>query len=223
MAERHSRFGKAQLRGLAIAGAALLAGGVYVTLDAQGNGADAAACGGTAARARALDPLVGGEVAAFQIASAPKKLDDLAFTVPGGQTTTLASYEGKVTLLNLWATWCAPCRQEMPALDRLQGALGGDAFSVLPVSIDTGGPERPAQFLESIGIKNLPLNLDASTRIFEDLKTRSLALGLPVTVLIDRNGCHLGHMNGPAEWDSPEAKALIQAAIGAEPPASPQS
>lgn len=223
MADRRSRFGSARLRGVAIAGAALLATGIYVTLDARRNGADAAACSGAASVAAKLDPLVGGEVAAFQIARTPQKLDGLSFTAADGRPTTLASYSGKVTLLNLWATWCAPCRQEMPALDRLQAALGGESFTVVPVSIDTGDPERPAKFLESIGTKNLPLNVDASTRIFEDLKRRSLALGLPVTVLLDRNGCHLGHMNGPAEWDSPEARRLIEAAIGSEPGPGPQT
>lgn len=218
MADRRSRFGSARLRGVAIAGAALLATGIYVTLDARRNGADAAACSGAASAAEKLDPLVGGEVAAFQIARTPQKLDGLSFNAPDGRPTTLASYSGKVTLLNLWATWCAPCRQEMPALDRLQAALGGEGFTVVPVSIDTAGPERPAQFLQSIGTQHLPLNLDPSTKIFEDLKSRSLALGLPVTVLLDRNGCHLGHMNGPAEWDSPEARRLIEAAIAARAP-----
>jgi thiol-disulfide isomerase/thioredoxin len=218
MAERQSRIGKARFRGLAIAGAALVAAGIYVTVDAQRNGADAAACAQSVAAAQALDPFVGGEVAAFQIARAPQKLDLLAFTSPDGRPTTLAAYSGKVTLLNLWATWCAPCREEMPALDRLQAALGGADFAVVPVSIDTRGLGRPAQFLESIGVKHLPLNIDASTDIFEDLKSRSLALGLPVTVLLDREGCHLGHMNGPAEWDSPDGRRLIEAAVSAGRP-----
>jgi thiol-disulfide isomerase/thioredoxin len=134
----------ARLRGVAIAGAALLAAGIYVTVDARRNGADAAACSGAASAAQALDTLVGGEVAAFQIARAPQSLTDLSFTAPDGRPTTLASYSGKVTLLNLWATWCAPCRHEMPALDRLQTALGGEEFSVVPVSIDTGR-DRPAR------------------------------------------------------------------------------
>ena len=117
-------------------------------------------------RAAALDPLVGGEVAAFQVAREPEKLSDLAFTGADGEPMTLAAFEGKVALVNLWATWCAPCRQEMPALDRLQAALGGEDFAVVPVSIDTGDPERPAEFLKSIGVKNLPLYTDRTTEIF---------------------------------------------------------
>ena len=84
-----------------------------------------------------------------------------------GAPMTLADFKGKVALVNLWATWCAPCRKEMPALDRLAGALGGDDFSVVPVSIDTGERQRPAAFLEQIGVKNLPLYTDRSTEIFE--------------------------------------------------------
>lgn len=214
MAEgRQSLIGKAQMRGAALAGAAALAAGLYVTLAPSGNGADAAACATAAAQAESLDPLVAGEVAAFQVAKAPEKLGDLAFAGVDGKPMTLADFQGKVTLLNLWATWCAPCRLEMPALDRLQAALGGEDFAVVPVSIDTGGPERPSAFLESIGVENLPLYTDRSTVIFTDLKKRSLALGLPVTVLLDRNGCRLGHMNGPAEWDSDEGRRLIEAAV----------
>lgn len=218
MLGRQGRFAKAQLRGLGIAGAALLAAGIYVTLDARRNVAGAAACADSAVTAQALDPLVGGAVAAFQIARAPQKLDALSFAGPDGRPTTLAAFSGKVALLNLWATWCKPCREEMPALDRLQAALGGDDFTVVPVSIDTGGAQRPAQFLESVGVRNLPLNIDSSTEIFQDLKSRGLAIGLPVTVLVDRNGCHLGHMNGPAAWDSEDGRKLIDAARGANAP-----
>jgi thiol-disulfide isomerase/thioredoxin len=220
MAEgRHRWFGKAQMRGAAVAAAAVLAGAIYVSLDRQGNGADAAACADSVAAAKALDPLIGGEVAAFQVARTPEKLSGLAFTGADGKPTTLAAFGGKVTLVNLWATWCAPCRREMPALDRLQAALGGKDFSVVAMSIDTGDPSRPAEFLQSIGVKNLPLNTDRSTAIFEEVKKRSLALGLPVTILVDRNGCHLGHINGPAEWDGPDARRLIEAAIRGPKPA----
>lgn len=101
----------------------------------------------------------------------------------------------------------------MPALDRLQAQAGGADFAVVPVSIDTGGPDKPRAFLQSIATENLPLYTDPSTDIFNDLKKRSLAIGLPVTALLDRNGCLLGHMNGPAEWDSEEGVRLIEAAL----------
>lgn len=204
----------ARTRGaLAIVALALVAA-IYVTLAGQRNAdPNKATCAGAATLAGSLGSLAGGEVAAFQPARDPEPLSGLAFLGADRKPTTLAAFRGKVTLLNLWATWCVPCRREMPALDRLAAALGGKDFAVVPVSIDTGGPERPTQFLESIGVKNLPLYTDPSTTIFDDLKKRSLALGLPVTVLLDRNGCQLGHMNGPAEWDSEDGKQLIQAAI----------
>ena len=174
----------------------------------------AAECAGAPEAAAALDPLVGGEVAAFQIARDPDQLGDLTFVGAEGEPKSLADFSGKVALVNLWATWCAPCRKEMPALDRLQAALGGEDFAVVPVSIDTGGPDTAEKFLESVGVEQLPLYTDPSTDIFNEMKKRSLALGLPVTVLLDREGCLLGNMNGPAEWDSEDGLRLIRAAIG---------
>jgi thiol-disulfide isomerase/thioredoxin len=200
-----------------VAVALALGAALYVTLGGERNATDAEFCATTEARAAALDPLVKGEVAAFQVAREPQKLSDLAFEGAAAEPTTLAAFEGKVALVNLWATWCAPCRQEMPALDRLQAALGGEDFVVVPVSIDTSERDRPAEFLESIGVKNLPLYTDRSTEIFEQLRERGLALGLPVTLLLDRNGCHLGLMNGPAEWDSADGRRLIEAALAAPP------
>jgi len=193
--------------------AALVLAGIYVTLAGQGNRGVAAECVSAKAEAAALDPQVGGELAAFTVAGQPEKLSELAFVAADGEPMSLGAFQGKVALINLWATWCAPCRREMPALDRLQAALGGDDFVVVPISIDTGDPERPAAFLEEIGAKNLPLYTDGTTRIFEELKAKSLAVGLPVTLLLDRNGCRLGHINGPAEWDSEDGKRLIEAAI----------
>ena len=221
MAGRQKRFvWNARVGAAAILGAAALAAAVYVTLGGQGNGVVAAECRAAVPQAAALDPLIGGELAAFTVAREPQLLSELAFTGADGAPTTLAAFKGKVTLLNLWATWCAPCRKEMPALDRLQGALGGEDFSVVPVSIDIGDPARAVDFLKSIEVMNLPLLTDRSTKIFEDLKGKGLAVGLPVTVLLDRNGCSLGHINGPAEWDSSDGQKLIQAAIGSQSPDS---
>jgi len=220
MAESRYRFmGQAPARVAAVGLVGVLAAALYVTLDGGGNGADAAACAAARPGAEALDPLVGGEIAAFQVAQTPLKLSDLAFTNAEGEPATLGDFEGKIALLNLWATWCVPCRKEMPALDRLQSALGGEDFAVVPVSIDTGGRERPAEFLKSIGVTSLPLYTDPSTEIFLEVKKRSLGIGLPVSILVDRDGCHLGHMNAPAEWDSLEGQRLIEAAIkGGTPP-----
>jgi thiol-disulfide isomerase/thioredoxin len=223
MAERRSSFGKTWRRGAAAALIVAIFVAVYVTGDGQGNGGEGGVCEAAAPRAAALDPLATGELAAFQVAKEPQKLTDLAFTGADEEPMTLADFQGRVALVNLWATWCAPCRAEMPALDRLQAALGGEDFAVVPVSVDTGERDRPAQFLESIGVENLPLYTDPSTKIFEALKARGLAVGLPVTVLLDRDGCRLGHINGPAEWDSEDGRALIEAAIGSDDEAPPQS
>ena len=220
MAEGRRLLGRTEIAGAAIGVAVALLAAVYLTLSGQGNVADAA-CRTAQPIAEALDPLAIGEVAAFQTAREPQRLTDLAFTGEDGAPMNLATFQGKVALVNLWATWCAPCRREMPALDRLQAALGGEDFAVVPVSIDTGDPARPRQFLREIGTRNLPLYTDPTTEIFGELKQRGLAVGLPVTVLLDRGGCHLGHMNGPAEWDSEEGRRLIEAAIGGN--GSPQS
>ena len=180
----------------------------------QGNVEEANACAASADFiTTSIAPLATGEVAAFQAARDPQDLSSLAFIGTDGEPTTMAAFSGKVVLVNLWATWCAPCRREMPALDRLQSALGGERFLVVPINIDTGGIDRPQAFLESIEVKNLPLYRDPTTDIFQAVKKRGLGLGLPVTILLDGSGCHLGHMAGPAEWDSDDAKALISAAV----------
>ncbi len=187
---------------------------VYVREGGRGNQAATAAsdCAGAVKAAAALAPLAKGEVAAFQLADRPVSLAHLSFQKADGSAATLADFAGKTVLLNLWATWCVPCRKEMPALDRLAEAEGGTDFAVVPVSIDTQDPGKPKAFLSEIGVKALPLYADPSTKIFSALKTEAMAVGLPTTVLIDGKGCALGVVSGPAEWDSADAKALITAA-----------
>jgi thiol-disulfide isomerase/thioredoxin len=126
---------------------------------------------------------------------------------------TIADHAGKTVLLNLWATWCAPCRAEMPALDALQKEKGGDAFEVVAVNVDTGDDAKPKKFLKEIGVETLGYYRDATMGLFNEAKKRGLALGLPVTMLIDGEGCLIAHMNGPAEWSSPDAKRLVEAAV----------
>src|SRR5690606_34007722 len=136
----------------------------------------------------------------------------LGFTDADGKQMTLGDFKGKTLLVNLWATWCAPCREEMPALDKLQQMKGGDDFEVVAVNIDTGDNTKPVGFLNEIGIEHLALYRDATLNSFNELKRKSLAFGLPVTLVIDKDGCQISSMNGPAEWDSPEAVKLIEAA-----------
>ena len=145
----------------------------------------------------------------FPTASAPKPLPALEFEDANGRPRTLADYRGKVVLLNIWATWCAPCREEMPALDRLQAQVGGPAFQVLAVSVDQQGPAIARRFLAEIGVKSLDFYIDRSARAAFRLN----APGLPVTLLIDREGREVGRKLGAAEWDSPEVVADLRRRI----------
>lgn len=207
---------------IAIAALAGIVAGVtalYVMGGPDGNTASVAE-GETACQAKAetvattLEPAIGGEVAAMLPADPPRPVADLAFAGPDGASLALADFSGKTLLLNLWATWCTPCREEMPALDALQKDMGSEDFEVVAVNVDRGGDEKPKKFLDEIGITNLAFYRDSSTGIFNEFKTRGYALGLPVTLLVDREGCVLAHMNGPAEWASEDAKALVRAAMG---------
>ncbi|MEO1985456.1 MAG: TlpA disulfide reductase family protein [Martelella sp.] len=219
MTEKKSRKSPVSAKLVLIALAAgLIAGAVavYVKNAVTGNGMGDLAesqCKPAAETAERLKPLAIGEVAAFIPAEKPQKLPNLAFRDSDGETT-LANLSGKIVLMNLWATWCIPCREEMPALDRLEADMGGENFEVVAVNIDTGTDEKPVRFLDEIGINALAFYRDETMTTFNTLKKEGLAFGLPSTVLIDENGCLLGAMNGPAEWDSADAKALVGAALG---------
>ena len=139
----------------------------------------------------------------------PAALPDVAFTDGEGRDRNLGEWRGKVVLVNLWATWCAPCKLEMPSLDRLQAKLGGADFAVLPISLDRTGPEKPRQFLTTNGLKNLDLFLDRGSTLMQTLRMP----GLPLSVLVDRQGREIARLAGPAEWDSAEAETMIRAAM----------
>jgi thiol-disulfide isomerase/thioredoxin len=183
-------------------------------IAAGARNANAAACDGAVATARRLTPLVQGEVAALSPAEAPLQLPDLAFQDGTGKAHTLADWRGRTVLLNLWATWCVPCRKEMPALDALQAKLGSHSFEVVAVNIDQRNPDKPKAWLREVGIKTLGYYADTSGKVFTDLKLVGLAFGMPTTILIDRQGCEIGAMAGPAEWASEDGIKLNQAAIG---------
>lgn len=207
----------------------LIAGGLFLVVvlgvaalygikgtSRNGQMADAGAPSCSAAKrvAEKLEPVARGEVAALKISTAPKPAVNVAFSSHDGKPLTLADFRGKTVLLNLWATWCAPCRAEMPALDRLQQELGGADFEVVSVNIDTNRLERPRAFLAEVGVKKLSYYSDQSGAIFADLKKAGKAFGMPTTLLIDKAGCELGVMAGPAEWASPDALYLIRTALG---------
>lgn len=176
--------------------------------------ASAEACNAARTVAGTLVPLARGELAAFKVTTAPMIAPNLAFKAPDGRDVTLADFRGRAVLLNLWATWCAPCRHEMPALDRLQQTLGGQTFEVVAVNIDTRNPDRAATWLTDNGIRHMAHYSDASARIFQDLKAAGRAFGMPTTLLIDANGCELGSLAGPAEWASEDAMRMIRTALG---------
>ncbi|MFN7011582.1 MAG: thiol:disulfide interchange protein TlpA [Allorhizobium sp.] len=201
----------------AVAGILAGAVAVYVKQTTSGNGtevAEQAQCAASVEKAASLKPFATGEVAAMVAAADPRLIQGLSFKDRADKDLTLADFAGKTVLLNLWATWCVPCREEMPALNALQKAEGSDRFQVLAINIDTGTADKPKAFLEETGVDQLGLYRDASMGAFNALKKEGLAFGLPATLLIDGKGCLLGAMNGPAAWDSEDAKALIRAAVG---------
>jgi thiol-disulfide isomerase/thioredoxin len=173
-----------------------------------------APCAAALELSKKIAPLAKGEVAAVTPATKPLQIPDLAFVDAEGKPKKLSDWKGRMVLLNLWATWCVPCRKEMPALDTLEGRLGGDKFAVVAVNIDTRDSEKPKAFLRDNNLTRLGYYNDAKAKVFQDLKTIGLALGMPTSVLIDANGCEIGNIAGPAEWDSEDAVKLITAATG---------
>jgi thiol-disulfide isomerase/thioredoxin len=161
-----------------------------------------------------LAPLAKGELAALQVSSEPRRAEQFTFERDGGAKLTPADFKGRPILLNLWATWCAPCRAEMPTLDRLQAASGDSSFEVVAVNVDTARLEKRAAFLDSVGAKTLVRYADPSGDAFETMRKAGRALGLPVTLVIDKNGCEVAAVEGGAKWDSAEAKALVEALKG---------
>lgn len=199
---------------LAAATAVLLAGAVYGIGSFARNPAGAAACQQARAIGQRIAPLARGEVAAVTVSASPQLLPELAFLDEAGQRKTLADWRGRLVLFNLWATWCVPCRKEMPALDALQAKLGGPDFQVVAVNIDTRDPEKPKAWLRTAGIVKLGYYADSSAKVFQDLKAAGKAFGMPTTLLVDRNGCEVASLAGPAEWASEDALKLIEAARG---------
>ena len=199
------------------AGAAVLAviTGIYV-FQASGRKAgpvEPAALAAIAAPGVVSRELATGALAAFLVKSERKPVADSAFQDAEGKPLKLSQWRGRVALVNLWATWCGPCRKEMPALAKLQKELGSEQFEVVAISVDKKGVEASAAFLKETGAENLKLYVEPSLTILNDLQ----AIGLPATVLIDRSGKEIGRLLGPADWASPEAQALIKAALAEKP------
>ena len=195
---------------IAIAGLAA----VYGIAGLARNPAGPAVCEDAHALTSKLAPLARGEVAAVAVAKQPQLVPELTFKDGGGTARQLADFRGRTVLFNLWATWCAPCRQEMPALDQLQAKLGGPDFQVVTVNIDTRNPEKALAWLREAKIEHLGYFADPSAKVFQELKAAGKAFGMPTTLLIDPHGCELATLAGPAEWAGTDAIKLIEAALG---------
>jgi thiol-disulfide isomerase/thioredoxin len=178
----------------------------------SGAGGDPA-CRTAVDTAKKIAPLAHGEVAALTMAATPLKLPDLAFEDADGKPKKLSDWRGKTVLVNLWATWCVPCRREMPALEGLQTRLSGPSFEVVAINIDTRDPDKPKNFLKEANLTRLGYFSDRNAKVFQDLKAVGRALGMPTSVLVDGQGCEIATIAGPAEWNSDDAVKLIQAAM----------
>jgi thiol-disulfide isomerase/thioredoxin len=196
-----------------VAGVAIGLAGVYGIGRLTGNAAVEPACKQAVETARRMAPLARGEVAAVAVARAPKPLPVLTFKDHTGAEKSLADWSGRTVLLNLWATWCVPCRKEMPALDALQGKLGGPGFEVVSINIDTRDPDKPKAWLKEVGIHKLAYYADSTAKVFQDLKAIGKAFGMPTTLIVDPQGCELATLAGPAEWASDDALKLVSAAL----------
>jgi thiol-disulfide isomerase/thioredoxin len=143
----------------------------------------------------------------------PSELPSVAFRDGDGRQRTLADFRGKVVLLNVWATWCLPCRKEVPSLDRLQARLGSNDFEVVALSVDRGGVEAVRRFYNSNGIQHLAIEVDSSAEAQGELGIA----GLPTTLLIDRQTREIGRFVGAGDWDSSEATAFLMTVIAERP------
>ena len=142
----------------------------------------------------------------FALHDTPQPVINVRYLTEDGSRGDMEDFRGKVILVNVWATWCVPCREEMPTLDALQAALGGDNFEVVALSIDRAGSPTVKRFYDEIGVTNLKMYVDKTMLSATALRT----VGLPTTILIDAQGQELGRLVGPAEWDDPEMVSFLR-------------
>jgi thiol-disulfide isomerase/thioredoxin len=198
--------------GAVVIGAVIGYAGVYGLGGLKRNASDDSACASAVSLSQRIAPLAQGEIAALTMATTPLRLPDLTFQDAEGKQKKLSDWRGHTLLVNLWATWCVPCRKEMPALDRLQAKLGSKDFQVVAINIDTRDPEKPRNFLKDAKLTRLDYFNDSKAEVFQELKAIGRALGMPTSVLVDGQGCEIATIAGPAEWDSDDAVKLITAA-----------
>jgi thiol-disulfide isomerase/thioredoxin len=160
----------------------------------------------SAADIATLEALRQGDMKKLVFHSEPKPVSSAEFTLADNAGTgTLADYQGKVVLLNFWATWCAPCRKEMPQISELQSEFGGDHFEVVTLATGRNSPAGIVKFFDDNGITNLPRHQDPKQAVARDMAV----LGLPITVILNPEGQEIARLRGDAEWNSDSAKAII--------------
>ena len=177
-----------------------------------GNAGQAKECPVQAEEAAAIGDAAMGELAALNGTGEGRGYATMAFRDADGTDMTIADFKGKALLVNFWASWCVPCREEMPALDALATKYNSDAFMVLPINLDIGegGLAKAQAFLDENRFANLPLYADNTFAAFDRLKQQAVAVGLPATLVLDENGCELAVLQGPAHWDTPDGEAVIE-------------
>jgi thiol-disulfide isomerase/thioredoxin len=162
-----------------------------------------------------VDAAATGALAALNGTGKGRGYADMKLVDADGKALTVADFAGKNLLVNFWASWCIPCREEMPALDALAARLNSDTFMVLPVNTGEAQPEKGRAFLADGNWPNLPLYEDTGFAAFKRMQREAVTVGLPVSLLLDEKGCEIGVIQGPAEWDTPDGERVIQALLGA--------
>jgi thiol-disulfide isomerase/thioredoxin len=157
----------------------------------------------------ALEALRDGDMRKLNFHSSPVPAAETPFDNGSGAETSLAAFHGQYVLVNFWATWCAPCRVEMPTLSALQTAMGGDSFQVVTIATGRNDPVAMDQFFQEIGVTNLPLFRDPTQSLARDMGV----LGLPITLILDPEGNEIARLQGDADWNSDSARAIIAALI----------
>lgn len=199
-------------------GLVLLAGLISACSDNSKTTSAGIACGFDKSRHAVLDQAIDGDIAAFLLLEKPAQFTMPMFKDAKGKQTQLSDFADKLLLINLWATWCAPCREEMPALGRLQKEMGSENFMVLALSVDHGSDEKPKRFFAEHAISDLALYHDGTMAAFNQMKAEGHVFGLPATLLVRignaGKACLLGKMNGPADWGGADARHLIGVALG---------
>ncbi len=197
---------------------ALLGAAVALALTlwiGNATGPQAAQCAVQSDAAGKIDAAAVGQLAALNGTGKGRGYADMSFTDAAGGKASIADFAGKKLLVNFWASWCVPCRAEMPALQALAAKYNSDGFMVLPINLDigAGGLDKARAFLAEGDFPDLPLYADSTFAAFERLKREAVAIGLPATLLLDEEGCELGVLQGPAEWDTPDGERVVEALL----------